>query len=64
MQPGCLRLVFRLQCLLMREDGQDLVEYALLVAMLAAAVTASQSSFAAVITQTFNHIATTFTNAL
>ena len=64
MQPGFLRLVFRLQCFLRRENGQDLVEYALLIGLLAAAATASQSSLADIITQTFNHIAIAFTNAV
>jgi Flp pilus assembly pilin Flp len=54
----------KLQRLLSEEDGQDLVEYALLIAMIVVTATASSRPVAEVITGTFNEIATAFTNAV
>jgi Flp pilus assembly pilin Flp len=47
-----------------RGDGQDLVEYGLVVGMLALTLTASSQTFAVVITTTFTNLATGFTNAV
>ena len=43
-----------------REDGQDLVEYALLVGLLALGVTAGIGSYAAKVGTVFSNLATTF----
>jgi Flp pilus assembly pilin Flp len=61
MWPGYHRLVFRLQCWILREDGQDIVEYALLIALIAAFVTASTQSMAYLLTTTISNLATRFT---
>jgi Flp pilus assembly pilin Flp len=44
-----------------REDGQDIVEYALLCAMLGAFLTASSQSLAYLLTTTISNLATRFT---
>lgn len=44
-----------------RQDGQDLVEYALIVAMMVLAATAGLQTPAQAIYQAFNNSATTFT---
>jgi pilus assembly protein Flp/PilA len=52
-------LVFRLKTLINREEGQDLVEYALVVALIAFGSTAGMSSLAQGIDTAFNQISTT-----
>jgi len=47
-----------------REDGQDLVEYALLVGLLALGVTAGVGSFAAKVQTVFSNLATTFSTVV
>ena len=54
------RLYTKLQYL-MNEDGQDLIEYALVVALIALAATAGMSSLASSINQAFTSIGTTVT---
>lgn len=49
----------RLQQLIRREDGQDIVEYALLVAMIALAATAGMKTLATGINTAFTHVNTT-----
>jgi Flp pilus assembly pilin Flp len=56
-----MRLVSKLRCLLVLENGQDLVEYALLLGVLAAGVTASTKSMAILITTALSQIAASFT---
>ena len=46
------------------EEGQDLVEYALVVAIIALGATASMQSLAGAISTSFGSISTTFANAL
>jgi pilus assembly protein Flp/PilA len=46
-----------------REDGQDLVEYALLVALISFGVTAGVGSMAIKINSTFSKLGTTLTAA-
>jgi Flp pilus assembly pilin Flp len=58
---GYQRLVFRLKCWMLREDGQDLVEYALLIALIGAFLTASTSSLAYVLITGISNLATLFT---
>jgi pilus assembly protein Flp/PilA len=52
-----------LQRLLVREDGQDLVEYALLTALLAFACTAGMGTLANSISSAFNSVASALTIA-
>jgi Flp pilus assembly pilin Flp len=46
------------------EEGQDLVEYALVIAFLVVTATASSKPMAIVLTTTLSNIATAFTNAV
>jgi pilus assembly protein Flp/PilA len=55
------KLYVKLMC---REEGQDLVEYALVVALLALGATASMKGLASAISSSFSKISTTFTTAL
>jgi Flp pilus assembly pilin Flp len=64
MGRGYQELIFRLHCLMTQDDGQDLAEYALLMGVIAAAVTASSQSFAIVLTTVLSKVAAAFTNAL
>jgi pilus assembly protein Flp/PilA len=61
-------LIFRgyvkLQNLLSREEGQDLVEYALVVAIIALGATASMKTLATAISGAFTSISSTFVDAL
>jgi len=64
MNTVILRGYIKLQNLLNREEGQDLVEYALVVAIIALGATAAMSSLAKAISNSFATISTTFVNAL
>jgi Flp pilus assembly pilin Flp len=64
MWSGLWRHVNRLQCLLVREEGQDLVEYGLLIMMLVVTATAASKPMAIVLTTTLSSIATAFNSAL
>jgi pilus assembly protein Flp/PilA len=59
-----LKLYVKFQDLMSREEGQDLVEYALLVALIALGATASMKILATAISTEFTTISTTFNNAL
>lgn len=52
-----LKLLVKVQALMSREDGQDLVEYALLVALISTAVVAGARGVASAITSQFSQIA-------
>ena len=52
-------LYLRAQSLLWREEGQDLIEYALIVALIAFAATAGMSTLASAINTAFTNIGTT-----
>ena len=54
-----IKLLVKIQDLMSREDGQDLVEYALLVALISTAVVAGAQSVAKAITSQFSQIAAT-----
>jgi pilus assembly protein Flp/PilA len=56
-----LKLLVKIQNLMNNEDGQDLVEYALLVALLSTAVVASAGTVATAINAQFTRIAATIT---
>jgi pilus assembly protein Flp/PilA len=57
-------LFVKFQKLVDNEEGQDLVEYALVVAIIALGATASMQSLASTISSAFATISTTFANAL
>jgi pilus assembly protein Flp/PilA len=54
-----LKLRIRFDDLMEREEGQDLVEYALVVALIAFGATAGMSALAGGINKAFNQISTT-----
>jgi len=64
MNAMLLRLFEKFQNLVSREEGQDLVEYALVVAIIALGATASMQSLAQVISSSFGSISTIFAGAL
>lgn len=57
MKDKLLKLSVMLQ-ILKEENGQDLIEYALVVALIAFAATAGMSSLATSINTAFNHMGT------
>ena len=59
-----LNLSVKLQTLLSREEGQDLIEYALVVALIAFAAVGSMRTLAADINNAFGSIGTQLTSAL
>jgi pilus assembly protein Flp/PilA len=54
-----LKLSVKLQVLLMNEEGQDLIEYALVLALVALGATAGMSKLATAINNAFGGISTT-----
>ena len=60
MKNHFLSLVSRMK-LLLDEEGQDLIEYALVVALVAFSATAGMSSLAAAINTAFSSVGTTLT---
>lgn len=64
MNNTLLLLSVKLQNLLSREEGQDLVEYALVVALIAFAAMAGMRSLATSINTAFTGIGTTLTGAI
>ena len=60
MKNHLLSLVSKMKFLL-NEDGQDLIEYALVVALVAFSATAGMSSLAASINSAFSSVGTTLT---
>jgi pilus assembly protein Flp/PilA len=63
MKETLLKLSVKLQTLVMREEGQDLIEYALVVALIAFAAVGSMKILATDINNTFLAIGTSLTNA-
>jgi len=59
-----LRFYVYLENVVSSEEGQDLVEYALVVALIALGATASMKGLAMAISSSFSKISTTFTTAL
>ncbi|MGD0519877.1 MAG: Flp family type IVb pilin [Terracidiphilus sp.] len=49
MSPGLRKLIERLQALMRLEDGQDLVEYAMIIALIATGATAAMQGLALVL---------------
>jgi pilus assembly protein Flp/PilA len=64
MQTTLWNLYSRLRNLMLREEGQDLVEYALLVAVIALAATASMQAAAGGVNGVFIAIGATFSSAI
>jgi pilus assembly protein Flp/PilA len=56
MKDQLMKLSVKLQVLLMNEEGQDLIEYALVVALIGFAATAGMSALAGQINQAFDHM--------
>ena len=61
MKEALLKLSVKLQTLMMREEGQDLIEYALVVALIAFAATAGMKTLATDINAAFTSIGGTLT---
>jgi pilus assembly protein Flp/PilA len=59
MNTMLLKLYIKLQELASREEGQDLVEYALVVALIAFGATAGMKALAGGLTTAFGQISTT-----
>jgi pilus assembly protein Flp/PilA len=61
MKETLLKLSAKLQTLMLREEGQDLIEYALVVALIAFAATAGMKTLAGDINTAFANIGSTLT---
>ena len=59
MKDAFLKLSVKVQSLMMREEGQDLIEYALVVALIAFAATSGMKSLAGSINTAFATIGNT-----
>jgi pilus assembly protein Flp/PilA len=64
MKDILFKLYIKIQDLLWREEGQDLVEYALIVALIALACCAGMKSLAGAINTGFSTLGTTLTSDL
>ena len=64
MNTMILKLYVKFQDLMSREEGQDLVEYALVVALIALGSVATLKTLSGAIAQEFNTISTTFANSI
>jgi pilus assembly protein Flp/PilA len=64
MKDRFLMLSIKMQNLLSREEGQDLIEYALVVALIAFAATAGMTTLAKDINNAFIGIGSSLTNAV
>ena len=64
MNTMLLKLYVKFQDLMNREEGQDLVEYALVVALIALGAVASMRTVATSISTEFSVIEKTFSNAV
>ena len=62
MRLGFRYLLLKFQLLLATEDGQDMVEYFLIAALIAMACVASTNAFAKLLLQSYNSIAVAFDN--
>ena len=64
MKTQMFSMYLKIQSLLSREEGQDLIEYALLVALVAFGATAGMHSVANSINNAFNLIGNTLTSSI
>ena len=62
MKETMLKLSAKIQTLMLQEEGQDLIEYALVVALIAFAATAGMKTLASDINTAFSNIGTTLTS--
>jgi pilus assembly protein Flp/PilA len=62
MKDKLMKLSVKMQTMLMSEEGQDLIEYALVVALIAFAATAGMSSLATKLNAAFVGIGSTLTS--
>jgi pilus assembly protein Flp/PilA len=61
MKDKLMKFSVKIQAALMSEEGQDLIEYALVVALVAFAATAGMSTLATKLNAAFSSIGTTLT---
>jgi pilus assembly protein Flp/PilA len=64
MFPALWNLFSRLYALAGQEDGQDIVEYALLMALLIFGATAGMRSLAAILATTYNQLVAILANTI
>jgi len=64
MKETLLKLSAKLQTLMLQEEGQDLIEYALIVALIAFAATVGMGKLAGSINAAFTSIGTTLSGAV
>jgi pilus assembly protein Flp/PilA len=64
MKDRIWQLSIKIRNLLSREEGQDLIEYALVVALIAFAATVGMNTLASDINSAFTTIGTKLTNAI
>ena len=64
MKEMMLKLYVNLQCLATREEGQDLVEYALVVALIAFGAVAAMRGLSTEINTAFNQISSQLASAM
>ena len=64
MKISLLELFSKIQLLILRQDGQDLIEYALVVALIAFAATAGMNTLATDINNAFLSVGNTLNNTL
>jgi pilus assembly protein Flp/PilA len=62
MKNKLMKLSTKMQVLLMSEEGQDLIEYALVVALIAFAATAGMTTLAGKINIAFTSVGTTLSS--
>lgn len=64
MELAAWKIYFKIRALIAGEEGQDLVEYALVVALIALAATAGMGTLAGDINTAFTDLGTSLTNAM
>jgi pilus assembly protein Flp/PilA len=64
MKDKFLMMSVKLQNMLQREDGQDLIEYALVVALIALGATAGMKTLASAINAAFLSVSTSLSNCV
>lgn len=64
MKNMILKMYVKMQTLMAREEGQDMVEYALVVALIAFGATAAMSSLSSELNSAFNSISSKLASSL
>ena len=62
MRNQLMNFIYKMRSVVLREDGQDLIEYALVVALIAFAAVAGMQTVATDINAAFTSIGTTLTS--